>query len=102
MVEILYTEDGEEAGFRKSTFNDKDQMLTEHLFYTFGYECTINYEYDAHGNAIKTTYPNPDSTVGNDVTESTYKLVYLPFAYTEEEWTEICDSTQCWNWNHLS
>jgi hypothetical protein len=95
--ETLFTDDGEDGGFRKVTFNDKDQMLTEHVFYTFGYEYTNNYEYDEHGNVIKTTYINPDIEIGSDVTESTYKLVYLPFEYTEEEWIAIYDATQCWD-----
>jgi hypothetical protein len=97
LVEILFTEDGEDGGFRRVTFNDKDQMLTEHAFYTSGYEYTNSYEYDEHGNVIKTTYINPDIEIGSDVTESTYKLVYLPFEYTEEEWSAIYDATLCWN-----
>lgn len=100
LFEILFTEGGEDGGFRKVTFNDKDQMLTEHVCYTLGYEYTNSYEYDEHGNVIKTTYTNLDGTVGNDVTVSTYTLVYLPFEYTEEEWIEICDATQCWDSTH--
>jgi hypothetical protein len=100
LVEILFTEEGEDGGFRRVTFNEKDQMLTEHVFYTFGLEYTNNYEYDEHGNVIKTSYTNPDKTVGDDITESTYKLVYIPFEYTEEEWQAICDATQCWDMTH--
>ena len=100
LAEILFTENGEDSGFRRVTFNDKDQMITEHVFYTFGYEYTNNFEYDECGNVIRTTYTNPDSTIGNDVTESEYKLVYIPFEYTEEEWVEICDSTQCQDLTH--
>ena len=97
LTEILFTEKGEDSGFRRVTFNDKDQMITEHVRYAFGYEYTNNYEYDEHGNVIKTTYISPDIEVGNDVTESTYKLVYLPFDYTEEEWEAIYDTTRCWD-----
>ena len=99
---ILFTEEGEDGGYRKLTYNDKDQLITEHVFYTFGYEFTYNYEYDAHGNVIKTTYSHTDLEDGtySDVTESTYKLVYLPFDYDEDEWQELCDSTQCWNSTH--
>ena len=97
LVEILFTEEGEDGGFRRVTFNDKDQMITEHVCYTFGYEYTNNYEYDEHGNVIKTTYINPDIEIGSDITESTYKLVYLPFEYTEEEWEAIYDATLCWD-----
>lgn len=100
LVEILFTEDGEDSGFRRATFDDKDQIITEHIFYTDGYEFTNSYEYDEHGNTIKTTYITADSESCDDVIESTYKLVYLPFDYTEEEWMEICDSTQCWEWTH--
>jgi hypothetical protein len=56
-----------------------------------------SYEYDEHGNVIKTTCKIPGSTVSDDVMESTYKLVYLPYEYSEVEWTKICDSTQCWD-----
>lgn len=100
LVEILFTDDGEDGGFRKTTFNDKDQLLTEHVFYTLGFEYTNEFEYDEHGNVIKTTYANPDPEIGNDVTESEYKLVYIPFAYTDQEWTAICDATQCWDSTH--
>ena len=99
-VEILFTEEGEDGGFRRVTFNDKDQMLTEHVYYAFGFEYTYNYEYDEHGNVIKATYTNPDVTVGNDITESTYKFVYIPFDYTVQEWLDICDSTKCWDLTH--
>lgn len=99
-VEILFTEEGEDGGFRRVTFNDKDQMLTEHVYYTFGYEYIYNYEYDEHGNVIKAIYTNPDATVGNDITESTYKFVYIPFEYTEQEWRDIFDATQCWDSTH--
>jgi YD repeat-containing protein len=99
-VEILFTEEGEDGGFRRVTFNDKDQMLTEHVYYAFGYEYTYNYEYDEHGNVIKKIYANPDATIGNDITESTYKLVYIPFEFTEQEWVDICDATQCWDTTH--
>jgi YD repeat-containing protein len=105
LVEVLFTELGEDIGYRKITYNDKDQMLSEHIFYTFNFEYTNSFEYDEHGNAVKTTCSSVDSMSGetitySDVTDSEYKLVYLPFDYTEEEWTEICDSTQCWDLTH--
>ena len=101
LVEILFTENGEDDGYRRVTYNDKDLMLTEHVFYAFGYEYTYNYEYDAHGNATKTIYHNENPDYGDDVTVSTYTLVYLPYDYTEEEWIAICDSTQCWDVTHF-
>ena len=100
LVEVIFTENGEDSGFKRATFNDKDQMITEHVFYTAGYEYTNSYEYDEHGNVVKGTYTDTDSETCDDVIVSTYKLVYLPFEYTEEEWIEICDSTQCWEWSH--
>ena len=100
LVEILFTEDGEDSGFRRVTFNDKDQIITEHVFYTVGYEYTSTYEYDEHGNMIKEIYTTPSSEECDDVTESAYTLVYLPFEYTEEEWIAICDATQCWDSTH--
>jgi hypothetical protein len=101
LEEIVFTEEGNVTGFKKITYNNKDQKLTEHIYYTFGYECTNSYEYDEHGNVIKETYINPDTTIGNDFTESAYKLVYIPFEYTEAEWMTICDSTKCWDWSHF-
>ena len=102
LVEIRFTEEGEDGGFKKTTYNEKDQMITEHVFYTFDHEYTNNYEYDEHGNIVKTTYERTSSEDGlyQDVTESTYKLVYLPFDYTEEDWIDVCDSTQCWDSTH--
>ena len=100
--QILFTEDGEDGGYRKLTYNDKDQLITEHVFYTFGYEFTYNYEYDEQGSVIKMMYSHTELESGtySDVTESSYKLVYLPFDYSEDEWQELCDSTQCWNSTH--
>jgi hypothetical protein len=100
LVEILFTEDGEDGGYKKVTYNDKDQIITEHVFYTVGYEYTSTYEYDEHGNMIKEIYTTPSSEECDDVTESAYTLVYLPFEYTEEEWIAICDATQCWDSTH--
>jgi hypothetical protein len=94
LVEIIFTRVGEPEGFRKVTYNDKDQMLTEHLLYNDGYEYTNIFEYDEHGNAIKTTYS--DNEGDEDVTESAYKLVYLPYEYTEDDWLKIFYSTMCW------
>ena len=102
LVEILFTDFGEDGGYRKTAYNDKDQIITENVVYSFGFEYTNNLEYDELGNATKMIYTASDSEGGeyNEVTESTYKLVYLPFDYTEEEWEAICDSTQCWDMTH--
>ena len=100
LVEILFTEEGEYGGFRKVTYNDKDQLVTEHVYYTFGYEYKNNYEYDEHGNATKTTYTDVVDAY-SEITESTYKLVYLPFEFNEKEWVDLCDSTHCWDVTHF-
>lgn len=100
LVEIRFTEDGEDGGFRKVTFDDKDQMIEEHVFYTSGYEYTSTYEYDEHGNMIKEIYTTPSSEECDDVIESTYRLVYFPFEYTEKDWEQIFDSTQCMDASH--
>ena len=72
-------------------------MITEHVLYTFDYEYTNTYEYDENGNVVKITYDRTSDTEGvfHDVTESAYKLVYLPFDYTEEEWTDVYYSPLC-------
>ena len=87
LVEILFTEEGEDVGFRKTTYNDKNQILTEQVCYAVGYEYTNVFEYDEQGNVIKTTYSDSDSEgrTYSDVIDSTYKLVYLPFEYSEED-----------------
>lgn len=100
LLEILFTKEGEESGFTKMTYNDKDQLIKEYVLYTSNDDYTYTYEYDEHGNIIKTAYTASNIEDGKDVTTSTYKLVYLPFEYTEDEWTEICDSTKCWDWSH--
>jgi YD repeat-containing protein len=100
LVEILFTEDGEDGGFKRTTFNDKDQVISEYFFYPFGYEYTHSYEYDEHGNAIKTIYSNTDNEVCDDVVESTYQFVYLPFDFTEEDWEDLYETTKCWASSH--
>ena len=101
LTDIIFTEDGESAGFRKATFNDEDQMVSEHIVYSVGVEYTNSYEYDEHGNQIKRTHSSKEGTeTYSEVIETEYKLVYLPFEYTEEEWMEIFDSTECVDWAH--
>ena len=97
-VKTVYTRDGDFSGFRSITYNDKDQKIAEHASYAFGYEYTYGYEYDEHGNAVGVTYVDGDGY--SDAVVSTYKLVYLPYEYTEDEWVAICDYTQCWDVNH--
>lgn len=98
LIEIIHKEDGEDVGFNKITYNDKDKILKEHIRID-DYDYTKNYEYDEKGNAVKVTYS--DTEGDSDITTSTYTLVYLPFEYTEKEWSEICYSTQCWDSLHM-
>lgn len=100
LVEILFTEDGEDGGYKKVTYNDKDQMITAHAVYADFYEHTNTYEYDEHGNLIKEIYTTPSSEECDDVIESTYRLVYFPFEYTEKDWEKLFDTTQCMDVSH--
>ena len=52
LVEIRFTEDGEDGGYKKTTYNDKGQIHTVHAVYAYGYEYISTYEYDEHGNRI--------------------------------------------------
>ena len=104
LVEMTFTIAGEATSYRKTiSYNEKDQKTTEHVVYTNEYEYTYNYEYDEHGNAVKTTYDEKGSEgyEYSDVTDTTYKLVYLPYEYTEDEWTDLCDATLCWGIKHF-
>jgi hypothetical protein len=75
-------------------------MITEHVVYAYGYEYTSSYEYDEHGNLIKEIYTTPSSEDCDDVIESTYQLVYFPFEYTESDWEQLFDTTQCMDSSH--
>ena len=99
LVEMIFNREGDFGGFRKLTYNDKDQKIAEHASYNYGYEYTYGYEYDEHGNAVSVTYVDGDGY--SDVVESTYKLVYLPYEYTDAEWGFICEYTQCWDMDHI-
>ena len=104
LVEMTFTIAGEATSYRKTiSYNEKDQKTTEHAVHTDEYEYTYNYEYDEHGNAVKTTYDEKGSEgyEYSDVTDTTYKLVYLPYEYTEDEWTDLCDATLCWGIKHF-
>ena len=100
LVEILFTEDGEDGGYRKVTYNDKDQIHTVHAVYAYGYEYMSTYEYDEHGNLIKEIYATPSDEYCDDVIESTYQFVYFPFEYSEDDWEELFDTTQCMDVSH--
>lgn len=101
LVEIRFTEDGEDGGYKKTTYNDKGQIHTVHAVYAYGYEYISTYEYDEHGNRIKEIYATPSSEECDDVIESTYQFVYVPFEYTEDDWEEIFDTTQCMDPSHM-
>ena len=103
LVEIRFTEDGEDGGYKKVTYNDKDQIHTTHAVYIYEYvyEYTNTYEYDEHGNRIKEIYATPSDEECDDVIESTYQFVYVPFEYTEDDWEEIFDTTQCLDPSHM-
>ena len=69
------------------TYNEKGQLIREHHNYSDGFFVTWEYAYDANGNVINTHINTNGSSDETYTTE--YKLVYIPFEYTEEEWDRI-------------
>lgn len=79
------------------TYNEKDQLISESYTASFDYTYTDNYTYDENGNAVKidSTMTASDGT-RTETSEIKYKLVYIPFDYSEEEWAEIYDVLLYW------
>jgi YD repeat-containing protein len=69
------------------TYDEKGQLIRKHHNYSDEFFVTWEYAYDANGNVINTHININGSSDETYTTE--YKLVYIPFEYTEEEWDRI-------------
>ena len=98
-VKIDCTKNGEIDSFYDFTYNEAGHLIREYHEdkgegeeEDFSY--TSEYTNDEHGNIIK------DHTKYNDNTEwireSSFKLVYVPFEYSEEDWKDLIDDAVIW------
>ena len=72
---------------RKCTYDENGQTIREHHNFSDGYFVTWEYAYDANGNVINKHININGSS--NETYTTEYKLVYIPFEYTAEEWDRI-------------
>jgi hypothetical protein len=94
---IIKRGDGEIDVTNEFTYDEEDRMIRESYTSSFHYAYTNTYTYDAHDNLLKIDSTMTDSAGTHEQTiEFKYKLVYIPFDYSEEEWTDICDVVLYW------
>ena len=71
----------------KCTYDEKGQLISEYFDFGDGHFFAYEYAYDDNGNVSK---KRVYGSSGYDDTYTTeYKLVYIPFEYTEEEWNRL-------------
>jgi hypothetical protein len=94
LIKITYTEMGTLTGFDEFTYDENDFRIREHYEETTGYILDTYYTYDANENMIE------ERIVDNDNYECTskpyYKLVYIPFDYSDEEWSDFYNVLYYW------
>ena len=76
------------------TYNELGHLIKEHYTYTDTYVCDYEYTCDANGNPITEHITNTEDYEGTY--KYTYKLVYIPFEYSDEEWEDLRDSLLYW------
>ncbi|MBQ1232376.1 MAG: hypothetical protein IIX86_02490 [Clostridia bacterium] len=88
LLKITCPADGKEAQVTEYTYDEKGRLLSKHYHEAAdGYTTSHEYTYTADGRTEKFQEKMPDAF--EYMQESTYKLVYIPFAYTEHEWDMI-------------
>lgn len=85
---------GEESSHYEYTYDDKDQLIREHFDYGEGDYITYEYTYDDHGNVVKAYRINADNE--ERTRDVAFKLTYIPYDLTAEEWEEIMDFVLGW------
>ena len=85
---------GQEAGSFEYEYNDQGQLIRE--TYNLGGGMTIinEFEYDANGNIFKGRQKNADNA--EQSRDVAYKLVYIPYDLTAEDWKAITDDVLGW------
>lgn len=85
---------GEESGYYEYTYDDKDQLLREYFSIGEGEYIIYEYTYDDYGNVIKGYRVNSDNE--ERTREVTFKLTYIPYDFTAEEWQTINEYVIGW------
>lgn len=73
------------------TYNEKNQLVSKNIKESSDRFSTYSYTYDDNGNIVKTQRTTNDSY--EEVCESDFKLVYVPFEYSDTEWKTIVENT---------
>jgi hypothetical protein len=84
----------DEFSYTEYTYDDKDQLLRE--YFSAGEDTYILYEYtyDDHGNVIKSYRINSDNEERTH--EVAFKLTYIPYDFTAEEWQDLNEYITSW------
>jgi hypothetical protein len=93
-VKVNFIRNGEITGSETYSYNEDGLLVSERFGGEDDYFSIIEYTYDANGNPTK-RYEN--YSYGLEViTEMTFKLVYIPYEYTAEDWQFIIDMVMEW------
>ena len=93
-VKINYTENGKIVRFCDYTYNEEGYLIREYYESEVDFSYTNDYTYDANGNIIKEHTTYKDNT--ESLRECSFKLVYVPFEYSEDDWNHFIDTVFSW------
>ena len=91
---INFISNGEITGSETYSYDENGKLVSKRFGAEDDYFSIIEFTYDANGNPTKRheTY-----SYGLEVTtEMTFKLVYVPYEYTAEDWQYIIDTIMDW------
>ena len=85
---------GEESSHYEYTYDHNGQLIREHFDYGEGDYITYEYTYDDNGNIVKAYRINADNE--ERTRDVAFKLTYIPYDLTSEEWENIMDYVLGW------
>ena len=91
---INFIKNGEITGTETYSYSEDGKLVSKRFGGEDDYFSIIEYTYDANGNPTK---KHETYSYGLEVTtEMTFKLVYVPYEYTAEDWQYIIDTIMNW------
>jgi hypothetical protein len=91
---INFISNGEITGSETYSYDENGNLVSKRFGAEDDYFSIIEFTYDANGNPTKR---HETLSYGLEVTtEMTFKLVYVPYEYTAEDWQYIIDTIMEW------
>ena len=94
LIKEIDTKNGEIVKSTEYTYDENGKILTEKYESTEGFGYIDKNTYDEHGNLVKKEEKYNDGY--ENIRETVFKLVYVPFEYSDEEWNEMINQLYYW------